>query len=161
MSPDFLKSTLHYLDSHYHDFALVVLLVPAPQTKLNPWKSVCETTPKSLFWDPNCVPGFECAPWLACEKKHFVRWAVFGSDRLRLRRRLFSWRKILYSHDEREYKNSDNCGLINYLFICLTLSFFRGINFTGRKDVAQIRWVFLYEVVIWEPSAVLNVRGLH
>ena len=24
----------------------------------------CETAPKSLFWVPSCVPGFECAPWL-------------------------------------------------------------------------------------------------
>ena len=25
-------------------------------------KSVCEAVPKSLFWTPNCVPGFELAP---------------------------------------------------------------------------------------------------
>ena len=30
--------------------------------------SVCETVPKSLFWVPTCVPGFEYEPWLACEK---------------------------------------------------------------------------------------------
>ena len=29
-------------------------------------KSFCETVPKSLFWVPTCVPGFEYEPWLAC-----------------------------------------------------------------------------------------------
>ena len=29
-------------------------------------KSVCEKAPKSLFWRPACVPGFEYAPWLPC-----------------------------------------------------------------------------------------------
>ena len=30
------------------------------------YKCVCETVPKSLFWAPSCVPGFEYMPQLAC-----------------------------------------------------------------------------------------------
>ena len=35
------------------------------ETKLTLFKTVCETAPKSLFWVPTCVPGFEYASWLA------------------------------------------------------------------------------------------------
>ena len=31
-------------------------------------KSVCKPAPKPLLWAPNCVLGFECVIWLACEK---------------------------------------------------------------------------------------------
>ena len=34
------------------------------------FKSVCEAVLKSLFWIPNCVPGFEYTPWLGCRKCH-------------------------------------------------------------------------------------------
>ena len=39
-------------------------------------KSVCETSPKSLFQAPTCVQGFEYVPWLACFKCHwpFAKW---------------------------------------------------------------------------------------
>ena len=31
-------------------------------------KFFCETAPKSLFWAPTYVPGFDYVPWLACSK---------------------------------------------------------------------------------------------
>ena len=39
-------------------------------------KSVCETSPKSLFKAPTCVSRFENVPWLACLKCHwpFAKW---------------------------------------------------------------------------------------
>ena len=43
-------------------FAALVSLACVSDVIQLPVRNVCEAAPKSLFWTPNCVPGFEYAP---------------------------------------------------------------------------------------------------